>query len=275
MKFFDISQLVRYDARMSPAASPVPPPESIGGHAADNLRFIRQTMERSATFAAVPGAGGAAMGVVALGAAVVGAWQPNAERWLLVWPAAAVVAAAIGVGAMARKATRAGSTLTGTNARRFAVGMAASRLDSACASRGITVGSRQGSARAVQATVRTKVPTRVHAKVPAGVPAKVPAGEIATGLDRLLHDRMRLGIVSVLATSADLSFSDLKAALSATDGNLSVHARKLEDAGYVSCTKAFVGRTPRTDYKLTASGRRALEKYLDHMDAIIRATRRG
>ncbi|OFW45636.1 MAG: transcriptional regulator [Acidobacteria bacterium RIFCSPLOWO2_12_FULL_67_14b] len=85
---------------------------------------------------------------------------------------------------------------------------------------------------------------------------------------------MRLGIVSALATTDALSFSDLKAALSATDGNLSVHARKLEDAGYLTCTKSFADRTPRTDYKLTAAGRRAFEKYLDHMDAIIRATRK-
>ena len=101
------------------------------------------------------------------------------------------------------------------------------------------------------------------------------SGEIATNLDRLLHDRMRLGIVSALAAGDELSFTDLKAALNATDGNLSVHARKLEEAGYVSCAKTFAGRTPRTDYKLTASGRRALEKYLDHMDALIKATRRG
>ena len=99
-------------------------------------------------------------------------------------------------------------------------------------------------------------------------------GEIATNLDRLLHDRMRLGIVSALAAGDDMSFSDLKSALNATDGNLSVHARKLEEAGYVACTKTFSGRTPRTDYKLTASGRRALEKYLDHMDALIKAARR-
>jgi DNA-binding transcriptional ArsR family regulator len=99
-------------------------------------------------------------------------------------------------------------------------------------------------------------------------------GEIATNLDRLLHDRMRLGIVSALAAGDELSFTDLKAALNATDGNLSVHARKLEEAGYVSCAKTFAGRTPRTDYKLTASGRRALEKYLDHMDALIKAARR-
>jgi len=85
---------------------------------------------------------------------------------------------------------------------------------------------------------------------------------------------MRLGIVSALAAGDEMSFTDLKAALSATDGNLSVHARKLEEAGYVSCTKTFAGRTPRTDYKLTASGRRAFEKYLDHMDALIKAARR-
>jgi len=85
---------------------------------------------------------------------------------------------------------------------------------------------------------------------------------------------MRLGIVSALAAGEELSFTDLKAALNATDGNLSVHARKLEEAGYVSCTKTFAGRTPRTDYKLTASGRRAFEKYLDHMDALIKAARK-
>ncbi len=102
---------------------------------------------------------------------------------------------------------------------------------------------------------------------------KVKGPEIATNLDRLLHDRMRLGIVSALAASDELSFTDLKAALNATDGNLSVHARKLEEAGYVACEKTFDGRTPRTGYTLTASGRRALEKYLDHMAAIIKASR--
>jgi DNA-binding transcriptional ArsR family regulator len=96
---------------------------------------------------------------------------------------------------------------------------------------------------------------------------------IATSLDRLLHDRMRLGIVSALAAAGELSFTDLKAALKATDGNLGVHARKLEEAGYVSCEKTFAGRTPRTAYTLTARGRRALERYLSHMEAIIRAAR--
>ncbi len=95
----------------------------------------------------------------------------------------------------------------------------------------------------------------------------------ATQLDRLIHERTRLAIVSALAANPSLTFSELKELLQASDGNLSVHARKLEDAGYVACTKSFAGRTPRTEYRLTASGRRALEKYLDHMEALIRATR--
>jgi len=90
-------------------------------------------------------------------------------------------------------------------------------------------------------------------------------------LDRLVHERLRLGIVSALAVNDRLSFTDLKRLLNTTDGNLSVHARKLEDAGYVVCDKSFDGRLPRSEYRLTASGRRALEKYLVHMEAIIRA----
>ena len=100
-----------------------------------------------------------------------------------------------------------------------------------------------------------------------------PASEIAASLDRLLHDRMRLGIVSALAGGDDMSFTDLKSALSATDGNLSVHARKLEEAGYLACKKSFEGRMPRTEYSLTASGKRALEKYLSHMESLIRTAR--
>jgi len=92
-------------------------------------------------------------------------------------------------------------------------------------------------------------------------------------LDRLIHERLRLGIVSALAGNRSLSFSELKRALETTDGNLSVHARKLEEAGYVACTKSFDGRVPRTEYRLTPRGRRALERYLDHMEALIRATR--
>jgi DNA-binding transcriptional ArsR family regulator len=91
----------------------------------------------------------------------------------------------------------------------------------------------------------------------------------ARDLDRLVHDRTRLAIVSALAASDPLTFTELKAITQTTDGNLSVHTRKLEDAGYVSCTKGFEGRMPRTEFALTAAGRKALQKYLDHMEAII------
>lgn len=92
-------------------------------------------------------------------------------------------------------------------------------------------------------------------------------------LDRLIHERMRLGIVSALAANETLTFNELKALLQTTDGNLSVHARKLEEAGYISCTKSFEGRMPKTEYALTATGRKAFERYLDHMEALIRAAR--
>lgn len=93
--------------------------------------------------------------------------------------------------------------------------------------------------------------------------------------DRLIHERIRLGILSALAVNESLSFNDLKGLLQTTDGNVSVHARKLEDADYVACTKYFEGRMPRTEYRLTPAGRRALERYLDRMEALIRATRDG
>ncbi len=97
------------------------------------------------------------------------------------------------------------------------------------------------------------------------------AGEnVVPELDRLIHERMRLGIVSALAVNESLSFNDLKALLATTDGNLSVHARKLEEAAYITCTKYFEGRLPKTEYRLSAAGRRALERYLNHMEALIR-----
>jgi len=99
--------------------------------------------------------------------------------------------------------------------------------------------------------------------------AEVPALE----LDRLIHERMRLGIVSALAVTEAISFNDLKKLLKTTDGNLSVHARKLEEAGYIGCSKYFEGRLPKTEYRLKAGGRRALERYLAHMEALIEATR--
>ena len=94
-------------------------------------------------------------------------------------------------------------------------------------------------------------------------------------LDRLVHDRTRLAIVSALAANEVLTFTELKAITETTDGNLSVHTRKLEDAGYLSCTKGFEGRMPRTAFALTAAGRKALQKYLDHMEAIISHARKS
>lgn len=99
------------------------------------------------------------------------------------------------------------------------------------------------------------------------------AGQGPLELDRLIHERMRLAIVSALAVNESLSFNELKRLLDTTDGNLSVHARKLEEADYIVCTKSFEGRVPRTEYRLSADGRRALERYLDHMEALIRVTR--
>ena len=97
--------------------------------------------------------------------------------------------------------------------------------------------------------------------------------ESPLGLDRLIHERLRLGIVSALAVNHSLSFNDLKRLMDTSDGNLSVHARKLEEAAYITCNKSFEGRVPKTSYSLTALGRKALERYLDHMEALIRATR--
>jgi DNA-binding MarR family transcriptional regulator len=116
-----------------------------------------------------------------------------------------------------------------------------------------------------------------RAQDPAGRPAPrgsaVPQPKDTAALDRLIHERLRLGIISALAVNDALTFVELKGLLKTTDGNLSVHARKLEEAGYIACTKTFEGRLPRTEYRLTTAGRRALERYLDHMEAIIRATR--
>jgi len=92
-------------------------------------------------------------------------------------------------------------------------------------------------------------------------------------LDRLIHEKLRLGIISALAAAPSLTFSELKKLLETTDGNLSVHARKLEEAGYVECLKSFEGRVPRSEYRLTSIGRKALERYLDHMEALVRAMR--
>ena len=104
-------------------------------------------------------------------------------------------------------------------------------------------------------------------------PTSSPAATRAVNLDRLIHDRTRLAIISALAASSTLTFTELKNLLDLSDGNLSVHARKLEDAGYLTCTKGFEGRLPKTQFSLTESGHRALRQYLDHMEAIIRHAR--
>ena len=97
----------------------------------------------------------------------------------------------------------------------------------------------------------------------------------AHDIDRMIHERLRLGIISALAANESLTFNELKHTVKTTDGNLSVHARKLEDAGYINCSKSFEGRTPKTDYSLTTAGRRALERYLDHMEALIGRMRKS
>ncbi len=112
-----------------------------------------------------------------------------------------------------------------------------------------------------------------RSRVRSGALESIEGAGPSAALDRLIHERTRLGIVSALAVNARLSFTELKRLLKTTDGNLSVHARKLEHAQYVSCEKFFEGRVPRTEYRLTTGGRRALEVYLDHMEALIRATR--
>ncbi len=119
--------------------------------------------------------------------------------------------------------------------------------------------------------------TQAAARQPADAQATATPLEAVTGddsmpmsLDRLIHERVRLAIVSALAVHEMLTFNELKAALEITDGNLSVHARKLEDANYVACDKGYDGRIPRTEYRLTATGRVALERYLSHMEALIR-----
>ena len=108
---------------------------------------------------------------------------------------------------------------------------------------------------------------------PRGVSGGAPHS--AHEIDRLIHERLRLGIISALAVNESLTFNELKHTVKTTDGNLSVHARKLEDAGYISCSKSFEGRTPKTEYSLTAAGRRALERYLDHMEALIGRMRKS
>jgi DNA-binding MarR family transcriptional regulator len=136
---------------------------------------------------------------------------------------------------------------------------------------GKSVGSRQSTVVSRQSPVAGRQPS-VPDRAPSVEPAKL-AKRSPLELDRLIHERLRLGIISALAVNERLTFNDLKRLLRTTDGNLSVHARKLEEAQYITCDKSFKDRMPRTEYRLTAAGRRALEKYLAHMEAIISAVR--
>ena len=121
---------------------------------------------------------------------------------------------------------------------------------------------------AKQAALRREIPKDQNEKEKLrGVHGGAPHS--AHEIDRLIHERLRLGIISALAANESLTFNELKHTVKTTDGNLSVHARKLEDAGYINCSKSFEGRTPKTEYSLTTAGRRALERYLDHMEALI------
>ena len=109
------------------------------------------------------------------------------------------------------------------------------------------------------------------AEKPAALKVEKAAGKVSGELDKVIHERMRLGIISALAANETLSFTDLKTLLNTTDGNISVHARKLEEAGYLTCEKSFKGRVPLTEYRITTEGRNALERYLNHMEALINA----
>ncbi len=126
---------------------------------------------------------------------------------------------------------------------------------------------------AKQSSAKKTVPQKPLAEVTDQQVARTKEKSAAPNLDRLIHERLRLGIISALAANESLTFSDLKKLMNTTDGNLSVHARKLEEAGYISCTKFFEGRLPKTEYKLTAAGRSALEKYLSHMESLIKQMR--
>lgn len=128
--------------------------------------------------------------------------------------------------------------------------------------------ARTAMARSADAT-----PSRTRpAKAKPGIEQQT-VGDALPNLDRIIHERMRLGIVSALAVNESMTFNELKKLLQTTDGNLSVHARRLEEAKYVECTKTFEGRMPKTEYRLTAAGRSAFERYLNHMEALIHALR--
>jgi len=136
------------------------------------------------------------------------------------------------------------------------------------------VASKSSVRRTETAQEATKVPAKPSAAKPV-VPARQGRGSEDAQFDRLVYERVRLGIMSALAVNERLIFNELKSLFEVSDGNLSAHARKLEEAGYLECNKSFEGRRPRSEYRITTAGRKALHRYLEHIEAVIKATRRG
>ena len=133
--------------------------------------------------------------------------------------------------------------------------------------------SKSSVRRTETAQEATKVPAKASAAKPV-VPARQGRGSEDAQFDRLVYERVRLGIMSALAVNERLTFNELKSLFEVSDGNLSAHARKLEEAGYLACTKSFEGRRPKSEYRITPVGRKALQRYLEHIEAVIKATRR-
>jgi DNA-binding HxlR family transcriptional regulator len=271
-------------------------------HAIDNLRYIRETMERAGSFTAVPGWGGFAMGVSAVIASFVAAKQVRVGAWLATWLIEGAVAVAIGILAMWRKAAKAGLPMWSAPARKFVFSFVPPLMVGAALTMvlwkvgavtvipgvwlmlygtGVVTGGTfsvpivpvMGGDTVAKSNALPSHPP--HSQGTSG-PVEVHRGQPAIPeLDRLIHPRIRLGIISALAAAdSPLTFNDLKDLLQTTDGNLSVHARKLEEAKYIACTKSFEGRMPKTEYTLTPAGRKAFDKYLDHMEAILQAAKR-
>src|SRR5947208_2624711 len=216
-------------------------PHPLRDQALDNLRFIRQTMERAGSFTAVPGWGQVAVGVTALAAAFFASRHQTSELWLVIWLGVAIVALAIGGATMVRKAYAVSDPILSGPGRRFGLSF---------------------------------LPPMLVGGLLTVVLYRAALWSALPGTWLLLYGT---GFVTGGAFSVDdtLSFNELKGLLKTTDGNLSVHARRLEEAQYITCAKSFEGRIPKTEYRLTAAGRRALERYLDHMEALIHATRQG
>ncbi len=311
-------------------------PVPIDRRAADNLRYIRDTMERAASFTAVPGWGGVLIGCTALAAGAL-AFDTPFRHAFFVWLVEAAVAFVIAIAAVRLKSRRLDLSLHSKAARRALLSFVPPAHCRSRADRSpVPIGSNHGSAGSLAFAIwrggrhgrrflgaycsgygnvlhvagcgfpRVAGPMGKRFPYPRVwsaayclwrgdceearwlnqqwrgllhssriLPDQGTLENALPHLDRIIHERMRLGIVSALAVNETLTFNELKKLLQTSDGNLSVHARRLEEAEYVACTKSFEGRMPKTEYRLTASGRQAFERYLDHMEALIQAMREG